>query len=339
MSAMFPDLYSCNVCVVGLGYVGLPLINAIANCDECLITENKVHRNVVGFDISASRLSQLSDCVDLNNELSKHDLEKLNQKVHFTSSESDLINSDIFIVTVPTPILASNQPDLQPLKDASLIIAGVLKQKDTSIKSPIIIYESTVYPGATHEVCIPLIEEISGKVLNRDFYCGYSPERINPGDKARKIEDIIKVVSGSNSDSLDWIDHFYGSFIKEGTYKVSSIKVAEAAKVIENTQRDINIALMNELAIICNLLDIDTAEVIDAASSKWNFLPFKPGLVGGHCIGVDPYYLTYKAESMGYHPQVVLAGRRINDSIPCWIANNIIIEMAKRTSKSLHRES
>jgi UDP-N-acetyl-D-glucosamine/UDP-N-acetyl-D-galactosamine dehydrogenase len=292
--------------IIGLGYVGLPL---------ALEFGKKFH--TTGFDINLSRIQELLDGIDSTKEAKKLDF-KLASKLTFTASLKGIKNCNIFIVTVPTPFDISNKPDLRPLEGACNAI-GPYIQKDS-----IIIFESTVFPGCTEEFCVPLLEKKSGLIFNKDFFCGYSPERINPGDHARGVRDIVKVTSGSNAASARYIDWLYNCIIDAGTFKASSIKVAEAAKVIENTQRDINIALMNELAIIFEKMDIKTHDVLKAAGSKWNFLNFYPGLVGGHCIGVDPYYLTYKAESLGYHPEVILAGRRINDSLSSYIATRIV---------------
>ncbi len=303
-----------KIAVIGLGYVGLPLALAFSK-----------KYNVVGFDISISRVSELKDGYDSTNESQKNEL--LKSKILFTSSTKEILDSNFYIITVPTPIDLNNKPDLQPLISASEIVAKVINDGD------IIIYESTVYPGATEEVCIPILEKISGLKYNKNFFVGYSPERINPGDKKHRISDIVKVTSGSNQDTANKVDQLYASIISAGTYKASSIKVAEAAKVIENTQRDLNIALINELAIIFDKLQINTDEVLKAAETKWNFLPFKPGLVGGHCIGVDPYYLTHKSQQLGYSPEVILAGRKLNDSMGKFIAKRLIISLKEHEIK------
>jgi|TARA_B110000438_G_scaffold255692_1_gene262642 UDP-N-acetyl-D-galactosamine dehydrogenase len=297
--------------VIGLGYVGLPLAIAFSK-----------NSDVVGLDINTSRISELRSGVDVTLEVESEYLD--NKNILFTSDSDDLRECNFIIVTVPTPVDVSNLPDLSPLINASQMIGQILKKGVT------VIYESTVYPGATEEICVPVLEEKSGLVFNKDFFVGYSPERINPGDKEHRIDNIIKVTSGSTPEIADKIDQLYGSIISAGTHKASSIKVAEAAKVIENTQRDVNIALINELSIIFNSLEIDTQEVLKAAGTKWNFLPFWPGLVGGHCIGVDPYYLTYKSEQMGYSPEVILAGRRLNDGMGAYIAGQLISEMRTR---------
>ena len=300
--------------VVGLGYVGLPLAIAFSKKYQ-----------VVGLDINAARIAELTSGHDSTLEVEPSDLK--NSKVLFTADSQDLKGCDFIIVTVPTPVTASKLPDLSPLIAASSMIGRILERNVT------VIYESTVYPGATEEVCVPVLEKESTLRCNKDFFVGYSPERINPGDKEHRINDIIKVTSGSTPEIAEKIDQLYGSIISAGTHKASSIKVAEAAKVIENTQRDVNIALINELSIIFNSLEIDTEEVLNAAGTKWNFLPFRPGLVGGHCIGVDPYYLTYKSEQVGYSPEIILAGRRLNDGMGKYIANQLLQEMSRRAIK------
>jgi UDP-N-acetyl-D-galactosamine dehydrogenase len=301
-----------TIAVIGLGYVGLPLA-----------VEFSKSRPMIGFDINKSRIDALRVEHDATREVSKDELAAANQLV-FTNDPADLAAATIYIVTVPTPIDAHKRPDLTPLLKASEIIGGVLKCGD------IVIYESTVYPGATEEDCVPVLEHVSGLTFNVDFFAGYSPERINPGDKAHRLPDILKVTSGSTPEIAEEVDQLYASIITAGTYNAESIRVAEAAKVIENTQRDLNIALVNELAIIFNKMGIDTEAVLKAAGTKWNFLPFRPGLVGGHCIGVDHYYLTHKAEAMGYHPQVILAGRRINDSMGAYVASQLVKAILKR---------
>lgn len=301
-----------RVAIIGLGYVGLPL--AVAFGDRY---------PTVGFDISKDRVQMLGDHVDTNNEVTPEQLQEVNS-LTFTASVDDIADCNVFIVTVPTPIDIHNNPDLTPMIMASNMLAKILK------KNNFVIYESTVYPGAVEEECVPLLTKGSGLVFNEDYFVGYSPERINPGDKERTVVDIIKVTSGSTPAAADFVDNLYKKVITAGTHKVSSIQVAEAAKVIENTQRDLNIALINELAIIFNKLNIDTKEVLEAAGTKWNFMPFSPGLVGGHCIGVDPYYLTFKAQSIGYNPEVILAGRRINDNMGKYVASEIIKLMLKK---------
>ncbi len=307
-----PTLNDAPIAVIGLGYVGLPLA-----------VEFGKKRKVVGFDINTVRIAELRSGKDNTLEV---DAAEMAAAAHlsFTDQLDDLAECTTFIVTVPTPIDEHKRPDLTPLLKASETIGKVLKPGD------IVIYESTVYPGATEEDCVPVLEKTSGLIFNQDFFAGYSPERINPADKTHRLPNIVKVTSGSTPEIADKVDALYASIITAGTHKAPSIKVAEAAKVIENTQRDVNIALVNELALIFNKLDIDTQDVLDAAGTKWNFLPFRPGLVGGHCIGVDPYYLTQKAQSVGYHPEVVLAGRRINDGMGCYIVGRTVREMIAR---------
>tara|TARA_Y100001954_G_scaffold185597_1_gene198413 strand:- start:1175 stop:2449 length:1275 start_codon:yes stop_codon:yes gene_type:complete len=294
-----------TIAIIGMGYVGLPLA-----------IEFSKKLNVIGFDISSERISSLLEGVDLTNEIEPSMLNSSN--LVLTDNEEMLSKADIYIVTVPTPIDKDNKPDLSPLLNATRTIAKKLNKGNT------IIYESTVFPGCTEDICANEIEKISGYKLNSDFFLGYSPERINPGDKEHTIDKIVKVTSGSNKDTALFIDNLYKEIITAGTYMAPSIKVAEAAKVIENTQRDINIALVNELSIIFNLLEIDTEEVLKAASTKWNFLSFKPGLVGGHCIGVDPYYLTFKSQELGHNPEVILSGRRINDDMGNYCAREVL---------------
>jgi len=301
-----------KVALIGLGYVGLPLAVEFGKKFE-----------TIGFDINDTRIQELKRCEDSTLEVEPKEL-KLATLLSYTSSLDDIRNCNIYIVTVPTPIDKYKRPDLTPLIKSSELIGKILSKDD------IVIYESTVYPGATEEVCVPILELQSGLKFNEDFYCGYSPERINPGDKEHRVTTIKKVTSGSTPDIADKVDELYKSIIIAGTHKASSIKVAEAAKVIENTQRDINIALINELALIFSRLGIDTEEVLKAAGSKWNFLPFRPGLVGGHCIGVDPYYLTHKAVEVGYHPEIILAGRRLNDSMGNYVAEQVTKLMNKK---------
>lgn len=300
-----------KIAVVGLGYVGLPLAAAFGE-----------KRDVVGFDINVKRIAELKDGVDFTREVSREEL-AASKGLSFADSLDGIRDCQIYIVTVPTPIDEFKSPDLTPLVKASESVGSVLKRGD------IVIYESTVYPGATEEVCVPILEKVSGLAFNQDFHAGYSPERINPGDKEHRIATIKKVTSGSTQAIADEVDALYAGIITAGTHKASSIKVAEAAKVIENTQRDLNIALMNELSMIFSKLKIDTHEVIAAASTKWNFLPFKPGLVGGHCIGVDPYYLTHKAQAIGYHPEIILSGRRVNDNMGPYAASELVKAMIK----------
>ncbi|MDH4261248.1 MAG: nucleotide sugar dehydrogenase, partial [Gammaproteobacteria bacterium] len=306
-------LRNCRIGVIGLGYVGLPLA-----------VEFGKHYDTTGFDVRAERIAELRRGRDHTLEVEPREL-RAAKRLRFTASLKDLRRCRVFIVTVPTPIDEHKRPDLTPLERASESVGKVLKRGD------IVIYESTVYPGCTEEVCVPILERLSGLRFNRDFFAGYSPERINPGDKQHRLPTIRKVTSGSTPDAARFVDQLYGSIITAGTHAASSIRVAEAAKVIENTQRDVNIALINELAMIFNRLGIDTQEVLEAAGSKWNFLPFRPGLVGGHCIGVDPYYLTHKAQQIGYHPEMILAGRRINDNMALYAAGEVVRLMtAKR---------
>ena len=301
--------------IIGLGYVGLPLA----------VEFGKKYRTV-GFDVKTARIAQLREHVDNTLETSPEDL-KSAEKLLFTSDPADLADCDVFIVTVPTPVDIYNRPDLTPLLRASETVGKVMK------RSAVVIYESTVFPGCTEEECVPVLEKFSGLKFNEGFFCGYSPERINPGDKEHTLTRILKITSGSTPEAAEFVDRLYGSILCNGTYKASSIKVAEAAKVIENSQRDINIAFVNELAKIFHLIGIDTTEVLKAAGTKWNFLKFTPGLVGGHCIGVDPYYLTHKAQSLGYLPEVILAGRRINDGMGHYIATELVKLMIKKDLK------
>lgn len=304
-----------KLCVIGLGYVGLPLA-----------VEFGKKITTLGFDINQTRVDALRAGIDHTLELTAEELQATEQ-LSFTTSEADIKGADIYIVTVPTPINNSYQPDLTPLEKASALLGRVIK------KNSIVIFESTVYPGCTEEVCIPIIEQVSGLRFNEDFFAGYSPERINPGDKERRIHNIVKITSGSTPEVANYVDALYRKIVIAGTHKASSIKVAEAAKVIENTQRDLNIALVNELALIFNRLGIDTLEVLEAAGTKWNFLPFRPGLVGGHCISVDPYYLTHKAQQVGYYPEVILSGRRVNNRMGSFVADSVIKMMTKRKSQ------
>ena len=312
------DINNLRIGVIGLGYVGLPLA-----------VEFGKKYPTVGFDVKAERVAELESGHDSTLEASPEELRGAKQLSYTTSPEA-LTDCNFYIVTVPTPIGNSNQPLLTPLRKASETLAGVIKKGD------VIVYESTVYPGATEEFCVPIVESGSGLRMNEDFFVGYSPERINPGDKEHRLPSILKVTSGSTPEVADFIDDVYRSIIQAGTYKTSSIRVAEAAKVIENTQRDVNIALINELAMIFERVGIDTEEVLEAAGTKWNFLPFRPGLVGGHCIGIDPYYLTYKAEQLGYHPQMILAGRRINDNMSLYISSQIINRMLAKAIAPLN---
>ncbi|MEQ9402621.1 MAG: nucleotide sugar dehydrogenase [Cyclobacteriaceae bacterium] len=305
-----------KVGIIGLGYVGLPLA----------VESGKLYPTI-GLDIDADRIDQLTNGIDRTLEVSGEELSSSN-KLSFTSEIQNLKECNFYIVTVPTPVDCNKNPDLSPIRSASKAVGSVISRGD------IVVYESTVFPGCTEEVCVPILEEQSGLKFNEDFYCGYSPERINPGDKEHRIINILKVTSGSTDESATRIDEYYKSFIVAGTHRASSLKVAEAAKVIENSQRDINIAFVNELSLIFEKLDIDTSEVLEAAGTKWNFLNFKPGLVGGHCIGVDPYYLTQKAESVGHHPQVILAGRKINDSMGQYVAQRVIKLLAQKEKLS-----
>ena len=306
------SLENTKIGIIGLGYVGLPLA-----------VEFGKKFSTLGFDINRERVSELEAGTDSTLECSSEELKEATN-LTYSAVVDDLKQCNVFIVTVPTPIDEYKQPDLTPLIKASEMLGKIVKKGD------VIIYESTVYPGATEEACLPVVEKVSGLSFNSDFYAGYSPERINPGDKEHRVTNILKVTSGSNEDVAEYVDTLYKSIITAGTHKASSIKVAEAAKVIENTQRDVNIALINELSIIFNKLGIDTLEVLEAAGTKWNFLPFRPGLVGGHCIGVDPYYLTHKAQTVGYHPEMILAGRRLNDGMGEYVVSQLVKTMLKK---------
>jgi len=303
------DINNLRIGVIGLGYVGLPLAVEFGN-----------KYATVGFDIHAARIAELESGTDSTLETTAEELERATQ-LSYSTDPAAIADCNFYIVTVPTPIGDSNRPLLTPLRKASETLSGIIKKGD------IVVYESTVYPGATEEFCVPIIENGSGLKMNEDFFIGYSPERINPGDKEHRLPSILKVTSGSTPEAAEFIDEVYKSIITAGTHLASSIKVAEAAKVIENTQRDVNIALVNELAMIFERVGIDTEEVLEAAGTKWNFLPFRPGLVGGHCIGVDPYYLTFKAQQLGYHPQMILAGRRINDNMANYVVSRIVKRM------------
>ncbi len=306
---MIRDLNNANIAIIGLGYVGLPLAVEFGKKYQTL-----------GFDINQARIEELKNGTDNTLEVSDEEL-AATKNLNFSCTVDELKSANVYIVTVPTPIDNHKQPDLTPLIKASEMLGKVVNEGD------VIVYESTVYPGATEEACIPVVERVSGLIFNEDFYAGYSPERINPGDKEHRVTNILKVTSGSTPEIATIVDDLYSSIIIAGTHKASSIKVAEAAKVIENTQRDVNIALINELSIIFNKLNIDTLEVLEAAGTKWNFLPFRPGLVGGHCIGVDPYYLTHKAQSVGYHPEMILAGRRLNDGMGAYVVSQLVKTM------------
>ena len=305
------NLENVSIAVIGLGYVGLPLA-----------VEFSKKFPVIGFDINQDRVNNLQAGTDSTLEVCEEELAAAIQ-LQYSCSVEELKSCNVYIVTVPTPIDGHKQPDLTPLVNASEMLGGVISKGD------VIVYESTVYPGATEEVCIPVVERVSGLIFNKDFFAGYSPERINPGDKEHRVTNILKVTSGSTEEIAGFVDSLYASIITAGTHKASSIRVAEAAKVIENTQRDVNIALINELSIIFNKLGIDTLEVLEAAGTKWNFLPFRPGLVGGHCIGVDPYYLTHKAQVAGYHPEMILAGRRLNDGMGEYVVSQLVKRMVK----------
>lgn len=310
MSMPLPELP--RVAIIGLGYVGLPLAVAFG----------KKHPTT-GFDIDPRRVVDLCEGRDGTLEVDPDELAR-SDRLRFSSDAEDLGDSNVYIVTVPTPVDSARRPDLAPLQAASEMVGAVLSSGD------VVVYESTVYPGCTEEVCVPILERASGLVFNRDFFVGYSPERVNPGDRERRIADVVKVTSGSTPEAADFVDRLYAGIIAAGTHRVGSIKVAEAAKVIENTQRDLNIALVNDLAVLFNRLGIDTVEVLEAAGTKWNFLPFRPGLVGGHCIGVDPYYLTHKAQQVGHHPDVILAGRRTNDGMGAYVAGETIRLMVRK---------
>jgi UDP-N-acetyl-D-galactosamine dehydrogenase len=312
---MIPEIRKCRIGIVGLGYVGLPLA-----------VEFGKHYETIGFDVKPERIAQLGRGRDVTLEVTRAEL-KAARRLSFTTDLKRLRSCQVFIVTVPTPIDDYKRPDLTALRRASETVGAVMR------RGAVVVYESTVYPGCTEEICVPILEKVSGMKFNRDFYAGYSPERINPGDKQHRLTTIRKVTSGSTPEVAEFVDRLYGSIVTAGTHRASSIRVAEAAKVIENTQRDVNIALINELALIFNRLGIDTEEVLEAAGSKWNFLPFRPGLVGGHCIGVDPYYLTHKAQEIGYHAEMILAGRRLNDNMALYVTAQIMRLMA---SKRIH---
>lgn len=312
---MIKDVNNLKLAIIGLGYVGLPLS-----------LEFSKKKNVIGYDPNKNRIKELINGFDKNLEIKKKEIDRA-KRLKFSFNKKDLIDSNCFIVTVPTPIDINKKPNLKPLLDASRMLGKIIK------KESIVIFESTVYPGCTEEQCVPVLEKYSNLKFNIDFFCGYSPERINPGDKKHKIANIKKITSGSTPEIAELINNLYSKIIKAGTYKAPNIKVAEAAKVIENTQRDLNIALVNEFSILFNRLDIDTNEVLKAAESKWNFLHFKPGLVGGHCIGVDPYYLTFKAKNIGYNPKIILAGREINDNMGNYIATELIKKLRKKNIK------
>jgi len=314
------NLENVKICVIGLGYVGLPLAAAFTK-----------KFSVVGFDVNQSRITDLKNHIDRTLELNEDQLKEASDRgLVFTADVSVIADCNFYVVTVPTPIDEFKNPDLRPLLSASETVGRVLKKGD------VVVYESTVYPGATEEDCVPVLEKVSGLKFNQDFFCGYSPERINPGDKEHTVEKIKKITSGSTPETANHVDAVYASVITAGTHLAPSIKVAEAAKVIENAQRDINIAFVNELAILFNKMQIDTAAVLKASATKWNFLPFRPGLVGGHCIGVDPYYLTHKAQQIGYHPEIILAGRRLNDNMGSYVAGQVIKCMIRKGHKVLN---
>ena len=329
-----PPLNNCSVAVIGLGYVGLPLAIAIANQKRCILSNKKLQRKVIGFDLDISRINELKKGFD-RNKISSKNTKKHLENIEFTNDKKLLKKVDLFIITVPTPIDKKNNPNTKFIKEASKLVGDSIRSLEKNKLNKIIIYESTVYPGLTEEICVPIIEKNSGLIHNNPknastFFCGYSPERINPGDSNHTINTIIKVTSGCNEYVASWINEFYGSFIKAGTYKVSSIKVAEAAKIIENIQRDINIALVNELSMLFKKIDVDTNEVLEAANTKWNFHKYRPGLVGGHCIGVDPYYLTFKAQEIGFNTKLISAGRSINDYMYEYLFQEIVKLLSKQ---------
>lgn len=339
---MLPNLENCFVGIIGLGYVGLPLALEIAKRTNCLLTEKKLSRMVIGYDIDKNRIEELGKGIDRNRVFSKEHINNV-ENIKFVSDKILLKNVDVFIITVPTPITPQNEPNLSYIQKASELVGELIRDRKKRLINQIIIYESTVYPGLTEEICIPIIEKKSNKKynlenFNNSFYCGYSPERINPGDIKHTIDSITKVTSGCNKKVADWINSFYGSFITGGTFQASSIKVAEAAKIIENTQRDVNIALINELAIVFNKLNINTKEVLEAASTKWNFQKYMPGLVGGHCIGVDPYYLAHKAKQIGYETKLISAGRNINDLMHEYLMEQILFHKSKRKTDLIEEE-
>ncbi len=332
-----PDINNCSVAVIGLGYVGLPLAYTIATQNLSLPKNAKCNRKVLGYDLDKKRIQELNRGFDKNNMFTK-DSKEILKSIFFTNEKNLLNDIEVFIITVPTPLKEKNEPELSFIKEASKTIGKAIKSNKNKEINQIVIYESTVYPGVTEDICIPIVEAESGKKYNSEeyknsFYCGYSPERINPGDTDKTIDSIIKVTSGSNKKISLWVDKFYKSFISAGTFNVSNIKVAESAKIIENTQRDINIALVNELSILFKKMDIDTNEVLNAADTKWNFQKFRPGLVGGHCIGVDPYYLTFKAKEIGFNTNLILAGRKINDNMHQYLLEQICNKINSRKPK------
>lgn len=330
----YKKLYNCSIAIIGLGYVGLPLAVTFGKTKSCAFTKKNLKRKVIGYDLNKSRINELNEFKDKTNEIDEKDLKACKTNLTFTHDKNDINKANIFIITVPTPINSSKDPDLSFIESATKLVGESMIKKDNEKSSldfkPLIIYESTVYPGVTEDICVPILEKVSGMKLNKDFLVGYSPERINPGDKKNTLNTIIKVTSGSNKEASLRVDYLYKSIINAGTFNVSSIKIAEACKVIENTQRDLNIAFVNELSMIFKALQIPTLEVLAAANTKWNFLDFKPGLVGGHCIGIDPYYLTFKSRQMGIYPKLLSSGRKINDGMAKWIVDQLVIEMAKR---------
>tara|TARA_B100000886_G_C20421138_1_gene491671 strand:+ start:1921 stop:3255 length:1335 start_codon:yes stop_codon:yes gene_type:complete len=322
-----PDLYNCTIAVIGLGYVGLPLALEFSTRKKGCLTNIELKRKVIGFDVNRLRIKELINKFDRTGEACEKQLKNADNII-FTHNKELIKTADVYIITVPTPINDNKEPDLKASKEASLLVGETLSERKSNT-NPVIIYESTVFPGATEDIFIPIIQKNSGLRFNKDFFCAYSPERINPGDKSKRLKDIVKLTSGSNAECAKWVNSFYGSIIDAGTFLTSSIRVAEAAKVIENTQRDLNIALVNEFSYIFDQMNIDTLDVLDAASTKWNFLNFKPGLVGGHCIGVDPYYLTWKCEQCGYKPKIVLSGREINEKMTSILLKKIVKNLKK----------
>ena len=322
MMSKYPNLNDCCIAVIGLGYVGLPLAIEFARRKKCNITGKSLNRKIIGFDSNNLRISELLANHDRTGETNPDELANVKNLI-FTEKKELLKKADVFIVTVPTPINKQKEPDLSFLKKACKIIGQTLKNKNNKFH-PVVIFESTVFPGATEEVCALIIQEESSLIYKKQFFCGYSPERINPGDKTKRLKDIVKVTSGCDKESTEWVNSLYSSVIEAGTYKASSIKVAEAAKVIENTQRDLNIALVNELSVIFSKMGIDSLDVLDTAASKWNFLNFRPGFVGGHCIGVDPYYLTWKAEQTGHKSEILLSGRKVNENMSKFVFDKIL---------------
>lgn len=331
---IFPDTELCRICIVGLGYVGLPL--AVEFAKKRRKANNPDAEHIVGFDVSQRRIKELKAGIDNTGEVNRSCIEEVSNWLYLTNDIEDIEGSDVYIVCVPTPVREDKTPDLYPITSACETIGSAIKKGLDSRKASqnlVVVFESTVYPGLTEDYCADILEKVTGLTFNQDFFCGYSPERINPGDKKRGITETIKLTSGSTIEASRWVDALYKQIITAGTFMTESIRIAEAAKVIENTQRDLNIALANELAIIFERMNIDTHKVLEAARTKWNFLDFRPGLVGGHCIGVDPYYLTYKSAQLGYFPEVVLAGRKINDNFAEWIMQKTIREMIRQSKK------